>query len=57
MDKGDYACSVCGASVGLSSHYHCPNCLKECSMMGHWDLKDNDYSCKKAPPEPEETNE
>jgi anaerobic ribonucleoside-triphosphate reductase len=32
----DY-CSVCGEELGGSSHYHCPKCGEECSMMGHKD--------------------
>lgn len=40
----DNTCEVCGVRI-VGSHYHCPNCGKTCSMMGHWDQAKNTYSC------------
>ena len=39
-------CDICAAYV-YGSHYHCPKCWGECSMMGHLDCARN--------PEPERT--
>jgi len=45
----------CGEELGCSSHYHCGNCGRECSMMGHdecdpmavweWNLVKDLYDC------------
>jgi hypothetical protein len=42
-------CDVCSRELTGESHYHCPNCLEECSMMGHLDEKLEGYSCKRNP--------
>ena len=44
---GEGYCAECRRHVGLTSHYHCPNCGEVCSMMGHVDLEKNDYSCQR----------
>lgn len=41
----DGICELCGEDVGLSSHYHCPRCGKECSMMGHLNHKTGEWEC------------
>ena len=49
----DTRCRVCGEDHGYSSHYHCPNCGEECSMMGHLKFVDgkpaDGYSCDHDP--------
>ena len=42
----DCECPYCGADWCAESHYHCPNCGKECSMMGHVDFTSRQYTCE-----------
>lgn len=49
MSKALEHCRFCGEPLTGGSHYHCPNCLERCSMMGHYDFAKQDYSCKRHP--------
>lgn len=45
---GDYEnddCDICGEDLVSSSHYHCYQCGKRCSMMGHADPITDKYTC------------
>jgi DNA-directed RNA polymerase subunit RPC12/RpoP len=44
IESDDGRCPYCGYD-GSDSHYHCPKCGQECSMMGHYDLRTNTFTC------------
>ncbi len=49
-DRSDDYCEYCGIELGGESHYHCPRCKEECSMMGHWNY--GNWLCNPAKVDP-----
>lgn len=49
MDDEDDSCPYCDYE-GLSSHYHCANCMEETGMFGHFEfnheLNDFQFTCE-----------
>lgn len=40
-------CCDCEDDIGLTSHYHCVNCNRVSSMMGHYNFDLRTFTCVK----------